>query len=440
MHRFAVAALLAAAACDGAITLTIASDRPVPAGLDAICVGIADVSETGGHFGRSYRLEGALASLPQTLRVEPGEADRAYGWARGDRGGVPVIRAGATFDFGSDVALELARCERGNGGAPAVRSTTGPPNARLAASQGAGGHLVVAIAEGTAMVIDADGASDAPAPPTGAIRDVVAADIDGDCDDDLVIVTDAAAPTIWRRDGPAFSALGTLGDAAASAVAAADVDHDGAMDLVTGGGASLALWRNDGTGAFAHDAEDLVAAGRVASVTALALGDLDNDGNADLVVGQAGDPLVAWLGEPGGTGRFNASPGAVPPVPLDVRSLVFANADDDLDPDLLVAVAGAPLRLYISRDGRLEDQTFVRLPDAPVDATAIAVGGWDASCEPDAVIAGATSLALHGQASNVFTRDSDLPAAIDAVLTDLDDDGALDLVLATREGVQWLAR
>jgi hypothetical protein len=128
-------------------------------------------------------------------------------------------------------------------------------------------------------------------------------------------------------------------------------------------------------------------------------------------------------------------------VPLDVRNLALVNADDDLDPDLLVAVADAPARLYVGRDGRLEDQTFVRLPDAPSDTVAIAVGGWDASCEPDAVFATATgTLALRGQSSSVFASDAMAPAATDAVLVDLDDDGTLDLLLATAGGIQWLAR
>lgn len=448
-RRLAIAVTsLALAACGDAITLTIQSDLPVPTGIDRICVAIADTAATGGGaFGRPYRLEGTLASLPQTLRIEPGSADAAYAWVRADRGGVPVARAAARVDFDDDVALDLARCQRGVGGAPAQRGAPlGPPDARLASSQGPDGHVVAAVAAGVATLLDArDGAlveHELPQPPSGAIRDVIALDLDGDCDDDLAIVSDAVAPTLWRRDGATtFSQLGTIGDAAVTALAAADVDRDGAFDVVTGDGSTLTLWRNDGTGSFARDADSLAGGGRVRSVQSLALGDLDGDGNPDLVVGQAGDPLVAWLGDPGGTGRFAASPAAVPAVPLDARALALADADGDLDPDLVVAVAGAPLRLYIARDGRLEDQSFVRLPDAPSDARAIAIGAWDASCEPDALIASAsTSLALHGQPTGALDRAAELAAATDLVLTDLDDDGIPDALLVTPEGTRWVAR
>ncbi|HEY5933717.1 MAG TPA: hypothetical protein VIU61_03760, partial [Kofleriaceae bacterium] len=100
MYR--VLAMLAAAGCNDAVTLAISGDRPVPDGIDAICVGIADDAAGGGSFGRAYRLEGELAQLPQTLRVEPGEASSAFAWVRGDRGGVPAVRAGRRLDFGDD--------------------------------------------------------------------------------------------------------------------------------------------------------------------------------------------------------------------------------------------------------------------------------------------------------------------------------------------------
>ena len=231
-----------------------------------------------------------------------------------------------------------------------------------------------------------------------------------------------------------------LGDAPVAALAAADVDHDLDADLVTGGGASLVLWRNDGTGMFAAVPEALGGAGHVAAVSALALGDLDRDGNPDLVVGQQREPLAAWLGEPSGTGSFLYAPAVVPPVPLDATRLLLADADGDLDPDLLVSVSDGPARLYVDREGRLEDQTFVRFPDV-TRASAIAIGGWDVSCEPDVVLAGsAGTSALRGADGGTFGADASLAAASDVVLVDLDDDGDLDAVLATGEGAVWVAR
>ena len=294
--RWSLVVVAALAGCSDAITLEIAGDRPVPGGVDAICVGLADASLSGGHFGRAYRLEGKLGKLPQTLRVEAGGADSAYAWVRADRGGSTAMVVGSPLDFSSDVTLSLDKCARGKAGAPSVVASGGPGDARLAASHGAGGTIVLAVAQGNAVALDGKSGAlvelPAPAPRAGKVVAVVAADLDGDCDDDAVIVTDGAAPALWRRDGLDFREVGSLGGQTVAAVAAADVDRDGDLDLVTGGGGSLVLWRNDGAGTFSTDAAALSANGRVSAVSALALGDLDNDGNPELVVGQANQPLV----------------------------------------------------------------------------------------------------------------------------------------------------
>jgi hypothetical protein len=441
-----VVAALSSAACSDAILVEIAGDRPVPTGLDAICVGVADSSLSGGHFGRAYRLEGKLNKLPQTLRVEAGGAESAYAWVRGDRGGTTALTIGASIDFSDDVTLSLDRCLQGRAGTPApVGGPIGPAAARLAVSHGAGGTLVLAVAQGSAAALDAKGGSltelPLPAPRTGKIVAVLAADLDGDCDDDAIIATDGAAPALWRRDGVTFTEVGTLGGATIAAVASADVDRDGDLDLVTGAGGALTLWRNDGSGTFTTDGAALSANGRVSAVNALALGDLDGDGNPELVVGQAAAPLTAWLGDPGGTGSFVPADAAVPRVPLDVARLVLADVDGDFDPDLVVSVKGAAMRLYVDREGRLEDQSFVRLPQPPPMAAAVAIGGWDDGCEPDAIVASAAGgPSLRGSPTGTFVGEGAAPPGTDVVLADIDDDGALDALIAGAQGVTWLAR
>jgi hypothetical protein len=441
----AVVSLSAAASgagCSDAITLSIESDRPIPDAIDSMCVGIADTSPSGGQFGRNYKLEGELAQLPQTLRVEAGEAETAHAWVRGDRGGVPATAASAAVDFGDDVTLSLPRCVVGRAAEPTVRATAGPAGARLVASQGQGGTLVLAIAAGDAVALDARAASfvasSVPAAPPGAPVAVLAVDVDGDCDDDVVIATDAAAPIVWLRDGASFTAAGSIGALTVAALAAVDIERDGDFDVITGGGAALQAHLNDGSGTFTHAPSALGGDGRVSMISALATGDLDGDGHGDLVVGQAGPPLAAWLGK---GGRFDPSDGVIAAIPLDVARLTLADADGDFDPDLGIAVRAAPMRLLVDRDGRLEDQSFVRLPQPAPTARALAFGGWDAGCEPDAIIAADAGAAmLRGGPGGTYSTDAAAPPASDVLLADIDDDGDLDALLATTEGVQWLAR
>ncbi len=443
MHRLA-AAVLALGACRGAITLEVASDRPVPQALDAMCVGVADASPHGGHFGRTYPLTGKQASFPQTLRVDPGGADAAWAWVRGDRAGSETVRAGTRTDFAADVTLALDHCIQGpDPTAHVVGAPAGPPGALLAASQGAGGWLVVAVAPGASTVIDArDGAltvADGPALMGNPVA-VLAMDVDGDCDDDIVVATDSAPPQIWLREGASFVASTSLQTMPVKALAAADVDHDGDLDLVVGGDARLELWLDDGAGAFTQSSQ--LAPDGATAITALALGDVTGDGNVDLIAGQAGAPLMGWVGSGGG---FTVAPALIPAVSLDVERLVMVDADYDYVPDLAVSITGMPMRLYLARDGMLEDRTFEVLQRPlgapPPAAHAIAIGPWDSGCEPDMVVASdAGAPMLHGNPGGTFTMDGTAPGATDVIMVDIDDDGDLDAVVATPTGVQWLAR
>ena len=408
--------------------------------LDRMCVGIADADMRGGEFGQSYQLD----DLPQTLRVEPGGAHTALAWVRGDRAGVPVARASHAIDFSDDVTLALDKCVVGPAAAPhTVGDPVGAPGALLAASQGQGGTVVAAATAGALAIIDAQSgalvASDGPA-ITGNPLAIVAADVDGDCDDDLVVVTDGGPPQIFIRDKTSFTAAGTLGTTlAATAIAAADVDGDGSTDLVIGGAGTLELWLNDGNGTFTKSGA-LAAGGHVAAVSALAIGDVDHDGVPDLVVGQSGSgaPLAAYLGSPGGAFAFSTA--LIAPIPLDVERFTMADADGDFLPDLAIAARGSAMRLFIDRDS-LEDHSQVALPQPAAVAHAIAIGGWDAGCPPDLVIASdAGSPALDGQNTGTFGAEAPGPSATDVVLADIDDDGDLDALFATPNGVVWLAR
>jgi FG-GAP-like repeat len=163
---------------------------------------------------------------------------------------------------------------------------------------------------------------------------VFVADVDGDGDEDVLAAASDAGTLAWfERSGGGAWTRHTVTDTlpGASAVLALDVDRDGDQDVV-GGAASVqdrVNWyenaAGDGSSWTVH--EIVTAAGDASTLFAA---DLDRDGDGDVLVGAASQPL-AWY-ENGGDGtswtRRTLSTQEFGPVFVDAADL---DGDGDLD-------------------------------------------------------------------------------------------------------------
>jgi hypothetical protein len=171
-------------------------------------------------------------------------------------------------------------------------------------------------------------------------------DYDGDGDIDVLAANRTGPVNILTNDGNGNftrtdpASVG-IRHKAEDGITTGDVDNDGDLDLLlAGSGGQGHLYFNDGGGTFTHAQSFSGAAGYMGGFA-----DLDNDGELDLYF--AGDTKV-FLND--GAGRY--VPGAAVPVEgaNDPRGVAFADLDDDGDVDFAFGTKRAARNFIIRND------------------------------------------------------------------------------------------
>ncbi len=409
---------------------------------------LLDSARIAARRGDKVALDKALAAIGADRTGWPAEAATQYDALVAAAAGPDVKTAGNRVAFLRNVLVRMPIYHSGLLEVKTPSTTVGEPITRFLALENPSPEPA-APDQTTAFTVDTAIAGPATWAAAVSVGDAVEGDgsahaVEGDgsahaVEGDGSVHTRPLVAALVGGElvvGNARVALGLDTSAAtAHAVAFADLDYDFDLDAVvaTAGGLRVVEQRSatdfaDVT-ATAKIPQDLVS-GRLAGVWAA---DVDLDGDLDLVVGRESAPVAVLVNN--GDKTFAASDvfGNV----NGVTDFAWVDVDDDGDPDA-VFVAGGTLRVLRNERGGL----FVEQKVGQHSVTSLAVGDLDGDGAVDVACAATDGSVLlvsanpdgaivTRQLAGVSTSGSTAPSL---VVADLDNNGALDLIVAADAG------
>ena len=287
-----------------------------------------------------------------------------------------------------------------------------------------------------------------PSSYTWEARDVELKDIDNDNDLDAIILgrpKDAFVPEgysniIWLNNGNGYYNMSSnhFGGSSSRDMEFGDIDSDGDLDMVVAESSYDRVWLNDGTGSFTDSNQSL---GTDRYSIAIKLFDADGDGDLDAhIISNDFYDESDKIFINNGTGIFSDSSQR-----FHSHSLDAAIADIDNDGDLDIISYGSGIFFLINdslgnftKEGSIPEVTYPR---------GIAIADFDNDNDYDIFVSISTALAyidqlfLNNGTGNFSKSDIIFDRAVthEVVTTDFDGDSDLDLFICGTKGYQvWI--
>ncbi len=379
-------------------------------------------------------------------------------------GAPPVAVADFNHDGIPDLAI-LGLTAAGVNGTPVLAVYLGRPNGTLAPPvdyavsgsslavgdfNGDGKLDIVAVGGNSApyasiLLGNGDGTFQAPTPLTpsvaGTYTAVAAADLNGDGKLDLVLATQDFGPgatiavLLGNGDGT-FQAPVTYPVAGTPYLALGDFNGDGRPDIAVGGQSTISVLINNGDGSFQSPVSYTVSG----TISALATADLNGDGDLDLIAASSGSAggISTLLGK--GNGAF-AAPVLYSSTQLDVYGMQLSVADFNGDGKLDLALTNQNANqvdvLLGNGDGTFQNPP--RVYSGGLEPTAIRALDANGDGRPDLAVVGGYSpfyllsvLINRGDGSfPVRSTDPVLSSPASLVSADFNGDGRPDIASAS---------
>lgn len=270
---------------------------------------------------------------------------------------------------------------------------------------------------------------------------VTSADINGDGFLDVIVGFEEGYIALYPNNGgkyPFRDAVPTLlaGTGAVRAVVVADMDGDGDADIVAGYAGADLLYINDGSFDPFRDVGAMPVSFDTGDTHDLAAGDLDGDGDMDLVVGNYGTSRV-YLND-GAADRFVGNGTDLGPETERTNTIMLVDADGDGDTDVLAGNGfGEWNRLYMN-DG--SSDPFANVIGEVVnmsasDTRSMAVGDIDGDGLPDLITGN------YGAGDRFYINNgtrypfSGVPGNGNVIVPDAEFSGVLNIPVTVSDGI-----
>jgi uncharacterized membrane protein (DUF2068 family) len=275
------------------------------------------------------------------------------------------------------------------------------------------------------------------------VRSVFAADVDGDGDVDALSASRDDDTVAWYENsagnGTAWvlHTVSTAGNGARSVVAA-DVDGDGDLDVLSASSYDNAVaWDENVSGNGSAWIHRTISTAAAVAIT-VAAADLDRDGDLDVLSASAIDDKIAWYrNDTIHESACFAPASAIGPVASGAASIAGADLDGDGDTDALAALAGSANRVEwqenTAGDGSVWSGHFI---ESTINLAAAAISAdVDGDGDLDALSVGYYSpLRWHRNETGAGTTWTNFPIGANGfslAAADVDGDGDLDALSTT---------
>lgn len=265
------------------------------------------------------------------------------------------------------------------------------------------------------------------------VTSAAAIDIDGDGNCDAISASGNDDKIAWYRNTDGLGTFGSQNIISSNinwawSVCAGDVDGDGDVDIVAGGSDTVALFKNNGSGGFGPI---ILVSNQVSHVNSIILKDIDGDGDLDIVYADKDNNRIIWQENLDGQGAFSNQI-IIEDSINGPNSIYLIDMDADGDIDIITAWDDNKIIWNENLDGNGNFGSQHVITDSILNPTSVCACDIDNDGDIDVFATSSSTGKLYWlnkqDTLNTYTINDIATSNMSVISADIDGDGDLDVV------------